>query len=138
MHLEGRYLTTYRELAHNEFLEEPYERLVEPGDSSVQFTLTGTPDDDDVIAVNVIAYVTSGTPEESYFVRRRVELPLIHSAAARSSVQASNSSWGKNGSIQLGDRAPTLSLPQADGTEVQIDDVRGDGNLIVTTYRAFW
>ena len=41
--LAGRRLTEYRDLSRNEFLMLPVERLAQPGQSQIEFTLTGEP-----------------------------------------------------------------------------------------------
>ncbi len=136
--LSGRKLTTYRELARNEFLEEPLERLIDPGDSSIGFTLEREPSESDVIAINVLAYVAGVEEDEQYFIRRRIELPISAGATARSAVQAEVSNWGDNGSLQIGDKAAAYSLPRADGGLVDLGEALSETNVIVTTYRAYW
>ena len=136
--LSGRKLTTFRELSRNEFLEEPLERLIDPGETSIGFTLLSEPSDGEVIAINVVVYVTSGEEGQSYFVRRRIELPIQPGITVRSAVQADVSNWGDNGSLQIGDKAVAYELPRADGGLVDLGDALGSSNVIVTTYRAYW
>lgn len=136
--LEGRYLTEFRQLARNEFLEEPYERAIDPGEMTIPISMLGAPTEGEPIALNVIAYVSSGAETESYFIRRRIELPLEPGATARSAEQASISNWGVNGTLEIGDRAAAYDLPRASGEIAPMSEALGESNLIVTTYRAFW
>ncbi|MHC4909208.1 MAG: hypothetical protein ACYTF9_05760 [Planctomycetota bacterium] len=139
--LDGKVVESLRDLARNEFLEEPYERMIEPGRSRVGFTLERRPDASARLGVNVVAYArreapTDGEPKYA-FVRRRVELPLEPGATASSSEQAQVSNWGRGRGLQIGETAPDFDLPRGDGTTVTLGQMRGTP-VIVTTYRAFW
>jgi len=146
--LEGRVLDTQRALSRNEFLEQPYERQISPGPNMISFTLTGEPKPEDAIGLNVIAYVNAeGKPPRFY--RRRVEVPVKAGASAESGERSNVSNWGPVAAwstdertaghgVQIGEQAPDFTLPRADGSTVTLSDYRGDKNVIVTTYRAFW
>ena len=136
--LSGEVLSDYRELSENEFLQAPYERLIEVGSSVVEFTLTSEPNEGDRISLNIIAYVRHGEDENAFFVRKRLELPLQPGATAQPG-DSSNSNWGDDGSgLQIGDHAKPFALPRADGSTVTLDDYLGKTNIILTTYRAHW
>ncbi len=138
VHLSGKVLSDHRELSRNEFLQAPYERLIEVGSNVVEFTLTTEPGADDRIGLNIITYVRQGEDENAFFVRKRLELPLQPEATAQGG-DSSNSNWGGEGSgLQIGDRAKPFALPRADGSTVTLDDYLGKTNIILTTYRAFW
>jgi hypothetical protein len=134
--LAGKVLQTRQELARNEFLQAPFERLVEPGTTTVELTVTREPADDERIALNVITYLAAG--DDAWFVRRRVELPVRAGATAQSSDRAEASGWGAGPGLQIGDAAPDFELPRADGSTVRLSDLVARGNVVVTTYRAFW
>jgi len=153
--LTGRRLTGYRELAGNEFVQEPAERLVSPGSTEIGFRLISPPGADDTIGINVIAYLASGDVAESdgetdgaggqaWFVRRRIELPVRPGASVVAlDEQATRSDWGERGDVgsrvlQIEQRAPGFVLPRGDGSEVSLAEVLDAGDVIVTTYRAFW
>ena len=136
--LSGKVLSEYRELSRNEFLQAPYERMIEVGSNVVQFTLTSEPNDGDRISLNIIAYLRHGEDENAFFVRKRLELPLKPGAAAQPG-DSSNSNWGDDGSgLQIGEHAKPFALPRADGSTVTLDDYLGKTNIILTTYRAHW
>jgi hypothetical protein len=137
--LVGRHLTTYEELANNEFVMEPYERLLRDERTPVPFEIVSAPSEDETIGINVVAYVRpqarGGSP---FFLRRRFELPLRPTAEAVE-VAPTTSRWGPDRELlQLGDRMGELTLPDAGGAEISLGDYLGDGYLIVTTYRAHW
>lgn len=134
--LVGEPLTTYRELAANEFVAEPFERLLRELPAQVEFELIAAPGADEVIGLNLIGYVRS--EEEEWFMRRRLELPVRANAVAEE-VSATNSSWSCDERLlQIGDDAAPFVLPQGDGTELALADLIGEKNIIVTTYRAHW
>lgn len=135
--LVGRVLTE-RELSRNEFLHAPYARMIDDGATLIGFTLKSEPSEDDHLAVNVLAYVQNSTDEQSYFVRRRVELSIEPGAKGISETMATSSQWGVGTRLQIGDTIEPLTLPRADGTEVSVNDALGDGPAVLITYRAFW
>lgn len=134
--LEGKVLTDAKELARNEYLQLPFERQIEPGANSVRFTLKGEPTGDEAFALNVLAYVTS--PEgKSYFLRQRLELP-IKSGATSEPADATKSDWGREDTLQIGQKAAPFTIRRADGSELSLSEFLGKNNVIVTTYRAHW
>lgn len=146
--LEGRVLDTHRAQSRNEFMEQPFERQISPGSSMISFTLTSDPAPNDVIGLNVIAYVNEGGKPPRFY-RRRVEVPVKPGASAESSEPSNVSEWGPVSAwdtdertaghgVQIGEQAPDFTLPRADASTVTLSDYRGDKNIIVTTYRAYW
>lgn len=136
--LGGRYLRTYEELADNEFLNEPFERLLKGSRSTIAFELTREPGPDERLGLNVIGYQTSDGGKRTSFLRRRLELPLTAGARALE-VAATRSSWGADPDLlQIGDDAAEFVLPMADGVELALEEFLGEQNVLVTTYRAFW
>ena len=134
--LVGEPLTTYAELASNEFVAEPFERLLRELPARVEFELIAEPGADEVIGLNLIGYIRS--EEEEMFMRRRLELPVRAKAVAEE-VSATDSSWSCDERLlQIGDDAAPFVLPLGDGTEVALADFIGEKNIIVTTYRAHW
>ena len=135
--LEGKVLTDPRELARNEFLIAPFERLIQPGQTTINLTLTQAPGDADRIALNVISYLRH-QDTKPIFRRQRFELGLTANAEAQP-VLATRSDWGgPHGGLDIGNRATPFELPRADGTTVALESYRGRRNVLVTTYRAFW
>lgn len=133
--LSGRVLNA-RQVAANNFLDQPYERLMTTTPTTVGFKLTAAPAPDETIGINVIAYLRS--EDGAAFSRRRLELPLVPGAEARE-VKANRSTWGANEDLlQIGDDAATFSLPRGDGTFVPLEDYLGKQKVIVLTYRAHW
>ena len=135
--LAGQVLTEHRELAANEFLQEPFERLLDSNPASIKFELTKEPGDQDAIEFSVLAYVTDKPGEDGWFLRQRYTIPVTANAAAVAS-DPENSQWGQGGVLQIGDEAPSFELPRADGSMFSLDDHLFNSNIIVTTYRAFW
>ncbi len=134
--LIGEEITGHRALAKNEFLQEPYERLLKKLPARIPIQLVKTPEENDRVGLNVIAYVGDDTAS-SFFVRRRIDLPLAPNATAPAT-NPSKSDWGKNKTLQIGDKAQEFKLPTAAGSKVALKDYLGEKNVIVTTYRAFW
>jgi hypothetical protein len=136
--LEGKVLTERRELAKNEFLDAPFERMLETGDNAIRFRLVSQPQAGDVIALNVVAYVREGDDEEAWFIRRRLHLP-VEAGATAVEADAGDTTWGgERDTLHVGDAADAFTLPRADGSTISLGDYRGKKNVIVTTYRAFW
>ena len=136
--LSGKRLTKQRDLARNEYLQAPFERLIDDGAARIGFKLRRAPKPDDVFAFNVLAYVSrKGGDDNGWFVRKRFELPLRAGASA-TSVAVEPSDWGANRELQLGDKAAMFSLPRADGRKVVLRKLLGKKNIVITTYRAFW
>ena len=134
--LVGEVLDTFQELSANEFLAEPYERLMKENPLVIPIEIVAEPGPKERLGINVVGYVRSG--KEQYFLRRRLEIP-VRPLAEGEPVDPSNSHWGTDeGLLEIGDRAPSFLLPRADGSKVDLSAYLGKKNLIVTTYRAFW
>jgi hypothetical protein len=142
--LEGRHLKTFAELARNEFLQEPFERLVKEFPAEVRFKLESVPAEGETIGINLIGYLK--TEAGDAFLRRRLELPIsagLAGAVARV-VSPEDSTWGDRATkdddalLDIGDRAALFDLPRADGSRVRLEQFLGDKTIIVTTYRAHW
>lgn len=135
--LLGKVLQDYQELAKNEFLQAPFERLIKDGTERVRFKLIREPEEGDEFQMNVLAYVGQEGGDDSWFVRKRIALPVAANAAS-TPAPAAPSGWGKGNLLQIGDKAPSFILPRADDSKVKLRDFRGEKNVIVTTYRAHW
>lgn len=134
--LSGKVLRSYKELSRNEFLQAPFERLIQDVPTRVPFTLVREPAPEDQFSLNVLAYVSNG--KGTSFVRRRLTLPVRASATAKEA-DPNTSDWGVNKRLlQLGDKAALFELPRADGSTVSLAQHLGKKNVVVTTYRAFW
>ncbi len=139
VHLAGRELSD-AEQARNDFLYAPYESMIKVGEHTLSLTIDDTLAPDAMLAINLIAYVRRRGDDSARFVRRRVNLPLQPGAKASSDEPATNSRWGPPGfeTLAIGDRVPDLELPRADGSIVRLRDLLAAGDVIGTTYRAFW
>lgn len=136
--LAGQEITGYRALSRNEFLNEPYERLIKDATTRIPFASErGADSSQAVIGLNILAYMTSPSGDASWFVRKRLEIGTADGSKAKE-VSATNSKWGKEPILHIGDKATTFALPRADGSTVSLDSYLGEKNIIVTTYRAFW
>lgn len=135
--LSGKVLRGHRELSQNEFLQAPYERLMKKPQVRIGFTLRKEPGSEDSIGLNILAYVGSEESGEAAFVRRRLELRIAPNASS-TDAEATNSAWGKNKLLKIGDKAATFKLPRADGEKIGLKQYRGKKNVLVTTYRAHW
>ncbi len=136
--LTGKVLSTYKELASNEFLQQPFERMVKPRKNKIRFKLIKQPAANERIFLNLVAYVNPDRKDdENYFIRRRLSIALTPGAVAEV-VSPDVSDWSVEGSLQIGDEAALFELPKADGSKVALKDYLGKKNVVVTTYRAFW
>ncbi len=134
--LVGKALKGHKELAKNEFLYAPYERALEAKSESIAFKLRSEPKLEDRIAINFIAYSTAADGS-SQFVRKRIATPITANADGRE-VEIGDAAWGRNNFGKIGDKVKPFSLPQADGSQVDLGEMLGKSNVIITTYRAFW
>jgi len=139
--LSGKVLDSYKALSRNEFLMEPFERLIAPGSTKIPFkvrkSIKKSAKTSDSFGLSVIAYLKSPDDGKSYLVRRRIELPVTPTAIAVAG-DAANSTWGVQDTLHIGDKADDFSLPHADGSTVTLSQFLGEKNVIVTTYRAHW
>lgn len=138
--LGGKYVTGYRDLSKNEFLNEPYERLLRKLPAKIKFTLLREPSAGETIGLSVTGYASYKEDGEvhSFFYRKRLELPVEAGADAVLG-DSTDSTWGADAELlDIGDEATSFVLPRADGSEFDLQSVLGKKNIIVTTYRAFW
>lgn len=135
--LKGKVLKGHRELARNEFLQEPFERMLKELPARIGFELKKKPGPDDAFGLNILAYVAATSGDDAFFVRRRLNLKVAGGAKAEVS-ESGASTWGEENLLQLGDEAAPFKLPQADGKKVDLADYLGKTPVIVTTYRAHW
>ncbi len=135
--LLGDRVTEFGQLARANFLELPWEREVEAGETVVPFSIGGDVASGATLGISAVVYLADADGE-NWFVRRRVELPISAGASESADSQASASDWGENGTLAVGDEAQAFVLPRADGSEVDLSEHLGKNNVIVTTYRAFW
>ena len=135
----GERVTAYRALASNEFLDQPYERLLSELPASVELSIDAAPGEDETLGLIFTAYVDAGEEHGKRFLRRRLELPLSPGASAQRGDDA-DSSWGPadDQRLAIGEAAPALQLPSLFEGRVDFGEARGDGWQIVSTYRAFW
>ncbi len=135
--LTGRRVDGYRALSQNEFIHEPYERLIKTSPFEIGFTLAASPSAGQHIGLNLLAYVSHDSSDDARFVRIRLELPVLPNANA-SPVPATKSDWGVGDLLQIGQKVEEFTLPRGDGSTVALKNYLGKNNIIVTTYRAFW
>lgn len=135
--LSGKVLRDRRELSQNEFLQAPYERLLKDSPARIGFKLRKEPGSDVSIGLNILAYIGSEESGEARFVRRRLELQIAPNASA-TDADPTNSKWGKNQFLKIGDKAAGFKLPRANGEKVTLKQYRGKKNVLVTAYRAHW
>lgn len=135
--IEGRVIDDPRQLQRNEFVEEPWERQFDPTGGEVRFRLTGEPAADERLGISVLLFLEDEDGART-FVRRRVDLPLTGGASVTTSAAATDSGWGRNGTLEIGQRATAHDLPRADGTTLKLEEMLGQRPIVITTYRAFW
>jgi len=135
--LKGKVLKGHRELARNEYLQEPFERMLSELPARIGFKLKKKPGPDDVFGLNILAYVGATSGDDAFFVRRRLSLKVAGGAKADVG-ESGVSTWGEENLLQLGDEAAPFKLPKADGKKVDLAKYRGEKSVIVTTYRAHW
>ncbi len=135
--LTGRVLKSHRELARNDFLQEPFEQLLKGSTARVGFRLPDESAPGEAFGLNVLVYLSREGTDDAWFVRQRLELPVAPGSTAHS-VSAATSDWGEEELLQIGDQAAPFSLHRADGTTLALSEYLGKKNIIVTTYRAHW
>lgn len=135
--LKGKVLRGRQELARNEYLQEPFERMLLELPARIGFDLKKKPGPNDAFGLNILAYVGATSGDDAFFVRRRLNLKVAGGAKAEVG-ESGVSTWGKEKLLQLGDEAAPFKLPKADGKQVDLADYLGKKNVIVTTYRAHW
>ena len=136
--LSGRVLTTHKELSKNEFLQAPFERLLKGKEHRIEFELTQEPRPGEQIGLNIMTYVAQDAKKDSFFVRRRLVVPVAAGAKGVESAPT-DSSWGIDRDLlQIGDVASDFSLPKAFDPPIGLSNYLGQKNVIVTTYRAHW
>lgn len=135
--LKGEVLDTHDALKKNEFLQAPFERLIDATPATIEFKLTEAPEAGDAFYLNVIGYAAGDDAASTVFQRQRLKLPLQEDARGEQ-VDASKSDWGVTDVLQIGEPADAFVLPSADGKSVALLEFAGKKNVIVTTYRAFW
>lgn len=135
--LDGPIVEGYRDLSRNEFIESPFEQRLKDGARRIAFTFVDAAKPDERLGLSFVGYVGRKNGDEARFVRRRLELTLKPGARAKS-VSSDTSDWGRNGTLQIGEKAVAFKLPRADGSAVDLAALLGKKNVIVTTYRAFW
>jgi hypothetical protein len=129
--------TDVRKLSKAEFLRLPDERLTSDGETAFPFEFVGEPKPNERFEINLLAYVTNPKESDVWFVRKRIALPLA-AGATSNAIDAGDSSWGVDDELQLGDPAPTMTLPRLDGDPLDLEKYIGKKNVVITTYRAHW
>lgn len=134
--LVGEVLESHKALAKNEFLHAPFERALTSDSTTIDFKLLAKPRAGDQVAINFIAYAKSsdGTSE---FIRKRIAIPVAP-AAKGAEVEVGDAAWGKNSFAKIGEKVKPITLPRADGSQLDLGDWIGKSNIIITTYRAYW
>ncbi len=135
--LKGERAKSKKQLSRTGFMRHPDERLAEGPATTFEFELKKAPGPDDHFFINVLAYASPPDGADAWFIRRRIAIPVRESAVS-SIVDASPSDWGVDNDLQLGDKAPLMKLPKADGTLVDLAEHLGKKNIVITTYRAHW
>jgi hypothetical protein len=136
MRLSERHLTDLKDLAKNEYLQAPYERLMSDPYVRVPFELDAAPAADATLGILVSGYVT--TVDDAFYLRERLELPLREGAQAEPGDDR-DSSWGTDTTLlAIGDQVPDFSLPGVGDERVTLSEELQRGHVLLTTYRAFW
>ena len=71
--LSGRVLKTRKEQSRNEYLQEPFERLIKETPASVEFTLLKSPAAGEQFGISVLAYVGSEDGEDVWIYVGRAD-----------------------------------------------------------------
>lgn len=135
--LVGERAKTIKALARAGFIRGPEEQLAESSRTVFPFEVTSDCGQSDQFAINVLGYVSPPDGADAWFVRRRLMVAVADKAISHEA-DASTSNWGVGRELQLGEKAPLMALPRADGTMVDLDQQLGKKNIVITTYRAYW
>lgn len=143
--LIGERVLTFEALRDNEFLMEPWERLVEEAELVVPLRLSPDASAGATLGINVVGYLSSATGEDDAFLRRRLELPLEPGATATTG-DPRRTTWGPFGGelaapapLAIGDPMPPITLPRlgsdAPGSTAPL---LGSTSFLLVTYRGHW
>lgn len=147
--LTGKQVTSFEDLRGNEFLMEPWERLAETGDVTIDATMSGDVDATATVGIIVTGYLASLPGEDDVFVRQRLEVRPSDGAISRPG-DSSDSTWGPaqgqidaddgapNPVLAIGDRAATFILPALAGGNCDVGALIGREPFVLVTYRGFW
>jgi hypothetical protein len=135
--LKGDRAKTQKALSRAGFLRHPEERFADGAKTEFEFDVKKTPGADDQFAINVLAYASPPDGANAWFIRRRIAIPIARGAVSRD-ISPTPSDWGVDDDLQLGDKAPLMKLPRADGSLVNLAEYLGKKNIVITTYRAHW
>lgn len=135
--LLGDHAESLPELLRSVFLDLPYERLLSPEPTSIEFRILDGLAEEAAFEFNVLAYVTSKSGDSALprFLRKRYRLSLKPDAVPVE-VSAATSTWGPGTALQLGEESPTFELPSADGTLRSLEEFLGAGPVVLATYRS--
>lgn len=146
LRLLGDPVVEFEELRDNEFLMEPWERLVTEESTEIGFKVEAGFDPSSTLGINVVGYVTSG--DKGALLRRRFELRIENGAVAALG-DPTDSSWGpfenvapEKRPLVIGDKAPGFTGPALGDGGVLAKGSLGDsldaGPLVIATYRGHW
>ncbi len=146
LRLLGKPVVEFEELRDNEFLMEPWERLVTEELTEIGFAVEDGFDPESTLGIIVVGYVANGDKEA--FLRRRYELKIAQGAAATLG-DATDSSWGPFDELAadkrpllIGDKAPGFTAPklEADGSleGSSLKEATQASPLVIATYRGHW
>ncbi len=135
IHVLGEEAETLDELLRTSFLNKPHELLV--SETPVEVPLRDlAPAERGGFEFHVVSYarpVPSSTSKPRLF-RQRYHVSW-HDAARAIQIDSLSNSWNA-GRLAIGDEASTFELPSASGDPVTLEDLLGQGPVVLTTYRS--
>lgn len=143
--LLGERVLDFEALRDNEFLMEPWERLMDENHLTVPLRLTTDLAPNATLGINVVGYVATSPGEDDAFFRQRWELPLKAGATALRG-DGTQTSWGPFGKetdapapLTIGEPVPAFRLPRLGSDRPwSSDEVLGSQPALIVTYRGHW
>ncbi|MEM8710299.1 MAG: hypothetical protein AAGG01_05065 [Planctomycetota bacterium] len=143
--LLGERVLEFEALRDNEFLMEPWERLMDKNRLTVPLRLAADLAPDATLGINVIGYVASSPGKDDAFFRQRLELPLLADSTAFRG-DPTQTSWGPFGAeidtpgpLTIGESIPAFRLPRLGADRPWSSaEVIGTQPALIVTYRGHW
>lgn len=134
---EGDEAETFQALLRNAFLDVPHERMITAEATTLRFEVLAELEPESAVELNLVLYAApdAGKDRRPRLIRQRYRIPLRPGARARR-IDVGAAAWGRHDVLALGDTAPGFELPTPFGEPLVLDELKGEGLVLLTTYRS--